>query len=96
MRVPDGISGFGHGRAAGPLAPPDQRDRLCAQLTGDSRHILLSVQRQAPAAGQRDGETGTVPLDLNYRVHVPKGRLVLHVGKLVDGFPGPPATTWTL
>ena len=71
-----------------PLGPPRRVTNEIAYApswTGDSRHILYQSNDKLRLLDVESGEASTVPLDLNYRVHVPKGRLVLHVGKLVDG-----------
>jgi Tol biopolymer transport system component len=75
--------------AAGePQGPPR---RLTSEIAyapswaGDSRHILYQSNDKLRLLDIESGETRTVPLDLTYRVNVPKSHFVVHVGKLVDG-----------
>ena len=71
-----------------PLGPPRRITNEIAYApswAGDSRHILYQSNDKLRLLDSATGETSTVPLDLSYRVHVPKGRKILHVGKLVDG-----------
>lgn len=71
-----------------PLGPPRHLTSEIAYApswAGDSRHILYQSNDKLRLLDIESGETQTVPLALNYRVHVPKSHLVLHVGKLVDG-----------
>jgi Tol biopolymer transport system component len=51
----------------------------------DNRHVLYQSNDQLRVMDLETGETRSVPLDLSYRVYVPKTHLVVHVGKLVDG-----------
>ena len=75
--------------AAGePLGPPR---RLTSEIAyapswaGDNRHILYQSNDKLRLLDSQTGKATTVPLNLTYKVHVPQTRLVLHVGKLVDG-----------
>ncbi|MGH6828844.1 MAG: amidohydrolase family protein [Rhizomicrobium sp.] len=52
---------------------------------GDSRHVLYQSNDKLRILDTETGEVQTVPVDLDYRVYVPKTHLVVHVGKLVDG-----------
>ncbi len=52
---------------------------------GDNRHILYQSNDKLRLLDSETGDVQTVPLNLTYRVHVPKTHVVLHVGKLVDG-----------
>jgi Tol biopolymer transport system component len=75
--------------AAGePLGPPRHLTSEIAYApswAGDGRHILYQSNDRLRLLDTESGEARTVPLDLRYRVNVPKTHLVLHVGKLVDG-----------
>ena len=75
--------------AAGePLGPPRRLTREIAYApswSGDSRHILYQSDDKLRLLDTQTGDAATVPLNLTYTVHVPKTRLVVHVGKLVDG-----------
>jgi len=53
--------------------------------SGDSRQILYQSNDKLRLLDVETGNTRTVPVDLTYQVYVPKTKLVLHVGKLVDG-----------
>jgi Tol biopolymer transport system component len=75
-------------RAGEPLGPPRHLTSEIAYApswAGDSRHILYQSNDQLRLLDIETGQTRTVPLDLAYRVSVPKTHLVLHVGRLVDG-----------
>ena len=52
---------------------------------GDSRHVLYQSNDKLRLMDIETGEVHTVPLDLTYTAYVPKTRMVIHVGKLVDG-----------
>lgn len=51
----------------------------------DSRHVLYQSNEKLRLMDLETGQTRTIPVDLTYRVYVPKAHLVIHVGKLVDG-----------
>ncbi|MEO8301597.1 MAG: amidohydrolase family protein [Rhizomicrobium sp.] len=71
-----------------PLGPPRRISNEIAYApswAGDNRHILYQSNDKLRLLDIESGETSTVPLELTYRMHVPKSHLVLHVGKLVDG-----------
>jgi len=71
-----------------PTGPPkllvnDPVDYL--NWTGDSKHVFyLSVDRMKMVSVP-DGKVQDIPLDLTWTEDVPKGRVVVHAGKLVDG-----------
>jgi len=75
--------------AAGePLGPPRHLTSEIAYApswSGDGKHILYQSNDKLRLLDVETGEAQTVPLDLSYRVNVPKSNLVLRVGKLVDG-----------
>ncbi|HEX4637650.1 MAG TPA: hypothetical protein VH189_15815, partial [Rhizomicrobium sp.] len=75
--------------AAGvPLGPPRHLTSEIAYApswSGDGKQILYQSNDKLRLLDVETGEARTVPLDLTYRVAVPKAHLVLHVGKLVDG-----------
>ena len=82
------LSVFPVSTAGEPLGPPRHLTTEIAyspSWAGDSRHILYQSNDKLRLMDIETGETRTVPLVLNYQVNVPKTRLVLHVGKLVDG-----------
>jgi len=70
-----------------PLGPPR---RITTELAhapswaGDSRRILYQNLDKLKIVDVETGETRDVPVDLHYTVDVPKGRLVVHAGILVD------------
>jgi len=74
--------------AGDPAGPPrklanDPIDYM--NWTGDSRHIFyLSIDR-FKLISTADGHVQDIPLDLTWTEDVPKGRLVVHAGRLVDG-----------
>jgi hypothetical protein len=70
-----------------PLGPPRHVTTESAHApswAGDSRHILYQSLDKLRLVDIESGETRNVPVDLKYTQDVPKGRLVLHVGTLVD------------
>jgi Tol biopolymer transport system component len=74
--------------AGAPLGPPRHLTSEIAygpSWSGDGRQILYQSNDKLRLMNMESGETRTVPLDLSYHVQVPKGHLVLHVGRLVDG-----------
>jgi imidazolonepropionase-like amidohydrolase/Tol biopolymer transport system component len=52
--------------------------------TGDSKKILYLTMDKLKTIDVETGESREVPLDLKYTVDVPKGRVVVHAGRLVD------------
>ena len=74
--------------AGEPLGPPRRLTNEIAYApswSGDGRHILYQSNDKLRLLDSQTGNVTTVPLDLTYKVRVPKSRLVVHVGKLVDG-----------
>ncbi len=74
--------------AGEPLGPPR---RFTSELAhspswqGDSRHILYQSMDRLKVIDIETGEINDVPLDLKYTLDVPKGRTLVHAGRLVDG-----------
>jgi Tol biopolymer transport system component len=70
-----------------PLGPPRRVTTESAHApswAGDSRRILYQSLDKLRLIDIESGETRDVPVDLKYTPDVPKGRLVLHAGTLVD------------
>ena len=71
-----------------PLGPPRH---LTAEIAhspswaGDSTHILYQSNDTLKIIDVESGQTREIPLDLKYTPAVPKGRIVVHAGLLVDG-----------
>lgn len=75
-------------QAGEPLGPPRHITTEMAYAPswmGDSRHILYQSMNKLKIIDILSGETQEMPLDLKYTLSIPKGRLVVHAGKLVDG-----------
>lgn len=71
-----------------PQGPPRRLSSEVAYApswSGDGRHILYQSNDKLRLLDAETGDVRTVPLDLTYRMNVPKSHMVLHVGKLVDG-----------
>ncbi|MDO8679873.1 MAG: amidohydrolase family protein [Acidobacteriota bacterium] len=51
---------------------------------GDSRHILYQSLDQLRIVDIETGETKTVPMDLKWMPAIPKTRIVVHAGRLLD------------
>jgi Tol biopolymer transport system component len=51
---------------------------------GDSRHILYQSLDQLRIVDIETGETTTVPFNLTWTPAIPKGRVVVHAGRLLD------------
>jgi Tol biopolymer transport system component len=51
---------------------------------GDSRHILYQSLDQLRIVDIDSGETRTVPFDMTWTPAIPKGRVVVHAGRLLD------------
>jgi Tol biopolymer transport system component/imidazolonepropionase-like amidohydrolase len=51
---------------------------------GDSRHILYQSLDQLRIVDIESGETRTVPFTMTWTPAIPKGRVVVHAGKLLD------------
>jgi Tol biopolymer transport system component len=70
-----------------PLGPPRRITTESAHApswAGDSRRILYQNFDKLKIVDVETGETKDVPVDLHYTQDVPKGRLVVHAGTLVD------------
>jgi Tol biopolymer transport system component len=70
-----------------PLGPPRRVTTELAHApswAGDSRRILYQSLDKLKIVDVETGETREVPVDLHYTQDVPKGRLVVHAGTLVD------------
>jgi Tol biopolymer transport system component len=76
-----------------PLGPPRHITTESAHApswAGDSRHILYQSLDRLRLIDIESGEMRDVPVDLKYTQDVPKGRIVVHAGTLVDmKSPGP-------
>ncbi len=73
--------------AGEPLGPPRRITTESAHApswAGDSRHILYQSLDTLRIIDVETGEVRTVPFDLKYTPAVPKGRITVHAGKLVD------------
>jgi Tol biopolymer transport system component len=73
--------------AGEPLGPPRHMTTESAHApswAGDSRHILYQSLDKLRLIDIESGDTRDVPVDLKYTPDVPKGRVVLHAGTLVD------------
>ena len=71
-----------------PLGPPRRITTEMAHApswAGDSRRILYQSMDKLKLVDIQTGETRDVPLELTYTPDVPKDRLVVHAGRLVDG-----------
>ena len=71
-----------------PLGPPRHLTTEIAHSpswAGDSKHILYQSMDKLKLMDIESGETQEVPLNLTYTPAVPKGRMVVHAGTLVDG-----------
>ena len=73
--------------AGEPLGPPRHVTTESANSPswqGDSRHILYQSFDKMKIVDILSGESREVPVDLKYTLDVPKGRLIVHAGRLVD------------
>jgi Tol biopolymer transport system component/imidazolonepropionase-like amidohydrolase len=73
--------------AGAPLGPPRHVTTESAHApswAGDSRHILYQSLDRLRLVDIESGETRDVPVDLTYTPDIPKGRVVVHAGKLLD------------
>ncbi len=71
-----------------PLGPPRHVTSEIAyspSWQGDSKHILYQSLDKLKTIDLESGEVKEIPLDLKYTPSIPKGRMVVHAGKLVDG-----------
>src|SRR5262249_28612 len=70
-----------------PLGPPRRVTSESAHSPswqGDSRHILYQSLDKLRIIDIETGETHTVSFDLKYTPAVPRARIIVHAGKLVD------------
>ncbi len=70
-----------------PLGPPRRVTSVSAHAPswqGDSRHILYQSLDQLQIVDIDTGETKTVPFNLTWTPAIPKSRVVVHAGKLLD------------
>jgi len=70
-----------------PLGPPHHVTSEIAyspSWMGDSEHILYQSLDKLKMIDIITGEVKEIPLDLTYTPSVPKGHMIIHVGKLVD------------
>ena len=75
-------------RTGEPLGPPRRISTEMAyspSWSGDSRQILYQSMDKLKIVDRETGETRTVPLELKYTPAIPKGRIVVHAGLLIDG-----------
>jgi len=71
-----------------PIGPPRHITTEMAyspSWAGDSEHILYQSMDKLKIIDIITGEVREVPLDLKYTLAIPKGRIVVHAGRLVDG-----------
>jgi Tol biopolymer transport system component len=71
-----------------PLGPPRRMTTEIAHSpswAGDSRHILYQSMDKLKIVDVESGEVRAVPLDFQYTPAIPRDRLVVHAGRLVDG-----------
>ena len=73
------------GEPLGPVRHMTTESAHAPSWAGDSRHILYQSMDKLKTLDIESGETREVPLDLKYTPAVPRGRLVIHAGHLVDG-----------
>jgi Tol biopolymer transport system component len=70
-----------------PLGPPRHittESAYAPSWAGDSRHILYQSLDKLRLLDIESGETRDVPVDLKYTQDIPKGRIVVRAGKLLD------------
>lgn len=70
-----------------PLGPPRRVTSESAHAPswqGDSRHILYQNLDRLKIVDIETGETKTVPFSMTWTPAIPKGRVVVHAGRLVD------------
>ena len=70
-----------------PIGPPRRVTSESAHAPswqGDSRHILYQSLDQLRIVDIESGETKTVPFNLTWTPAIPKTRVVVHAGKLLD------------
>lgn len=70
-----------------PLGPPRHVTAESAHAPswqGDSKHILYQSLDQLRIVDIETGQTKTVPFNMTWTPAIPKGRVVVHAGKLLD------------
>lgn len=70
-----------------PLGPPRRVTAESAHAPswqGDSRHLLYQSHDQLRIVDVETGETKTVPFTMTWTPAIPKGRVVVHAGRLLD------------
>jgi Tol biopolymer transport system component/imidazolonepropionase-like amidohydrolase len=75
-------------RSGEPLGPPRHLTTEIAHApswSGDSKHILYQSMDKLKMMDVESGEVREIPLDLKYTPAIPRGRVVVHAGRLVDG-----------
>ena len=73
------------GEPIGPLRHITTEMAYSPSWAGDSEHILYQSMDKFKIIDIVSGEVHDVPLDLKYTPGIPKGRMVVHAGRLVDG-----------
>jgi imidazolonepropionase-like amidohydrolase/WD40 repeat protein len=75
-------------RSGEPLGPPRHLTAEIAHApswAGDSEHILYQSNDKLKTIDVESGAVRDIPVDLKYTPAIPKGRIVVHAGLLVDG-----------
>jgi Tol biopolymer transport system component len=73
------------GEPIGPVRHITTEMAYSPSWAGDSEHILYQYMDKVKTVDIVTGEVRDVPLDLKYTPAIPKGRIVVHAGRLVDG-----------
>jgi len=71
-----------------PLGPPRRLTTEQAHSpswAGDSKRVLYQSMDKLRLMDIESGEVRDVPVDLKYTLDIPKGRTLIHAGRLVDG-----------
>jgi Tol biopolymer transport system component/imidazolonepropionase-like amidohydrolase len=74
--------------AGEPLGPPRHvttEQAHSPSWAADSKHILYQSMDKVRLIDIETGEIKDVPIDLTYTLDTPKGRTLIHAGRLVDG-----------
>src|ERR1700683_790926 len=82
------MGGWPVARPGEPLGPPRHMTSEIAHSpswAGDSKHILYQSNDKLKTIDIETGEVRDIPVDLKYAPAIPKGRIVVHAGQLVDG-----------
>jgi Tol biopolymer transport system component/imidazolonepropionase-like amidohydrolase len=78
-----------------PVGPPRRfttEPASAPSWQGDSRHILYQSLDKLKIVDIFTGESRQIPVDLKYAMDAPKGRAILHAGRLVDMTSATPRT----